>query len=53
MDSQVLRYMAMGYEIQPNGVVRDPYSGAEVDYLDLDGVSIPLVKHLNEGNNHA
>ena len=44
MDKQVLQYMAMGYEIQPNGTVRDPYSGAEVDRLNLDGVNIPCLQ---------
>lgn len=26
-------YMAWGFEILPNGVIRDPYTGAEVDCL--------------------
>lgn len=44
MDKQVIQYMAMGYSIEPDGRVIDPYSQAEVDKLDLDGVSIPCLE---------
>lgn len=44
MDNEVLKYMAMGYNIHPDGRVTDPYSHAEVDKLDLAGVSIPCLQ---------
>lgn len=33
--AEIERYIAWGYEILPNGVVRDPSTGAEVDAFQL------------------
>lgn len=44
MDNEVLKYMAMGYTIEPDGRVIDPYSRAQIDHLDLSGVSVACLE---------
>lgn len=43
LQAKVERYLSYGYQIKPNGAVFDPYTGAEVDWLDTE---LQAVKNL-------